>query len=211
MFFENPMHHGKGSMHRMIFGAALLLAVAATSAAAQEAPGSRLTLEPYAGAFLDSYDISPDGENVGPRAGLRFGYPLGGRARLVADASYATSNNVSDPQGLASYHLYRNVWALTTVGAEYDVVAGRTSVALGVRAGAGWRRIQLTGEVGSPGMDPYGGGGFSAVDVAVPSLTIRRELTARASLALSLEHHAFDLLEGPAEHSPGVSVGLRLR
>jgi hypothetical protein len=199
-------------MRRIVMGAVLSLAFAAAPVAAQELPENRLSLEPYAGALIDSYDISPDGENTGVLLGLRLGYDLGGRARLLADAAYAGSGNVSDPSGLESYFVYDNTWVLTTLGAEYDVVPGRTSLALGLRAGAGWRRVDHAGQVGDPGdQQRQDVGGFSPVDLVVPSLTVRHEITARSALRLTLADNVFDVLEGPADHSPSISLGLSLR
>ena len=199
-------------MRRIVMGTMLSLAFASAPLAAQERADNRFRLEPYVGAFDDSYDISPDGENTGALAGVRLGYELGSRARLLADAGFVASRNVSDPQGLQSYFVYENEWALTTVGAEYDVVPGRTSLVLGLRAGAGWRRVDLPGEIGSPADgDRQDGGGFSPVEVVVPTLTLRRELTRRTALKVELADHVFDVLEGPADHSPSISLGLSLR
>ena len=200
-------------MRRIVMGTMLSLVFASAPLAAQERTDNRFRLEPYVGAFNDSYDISPDGERTGPIAGLRLGYGLGSRSRLVADAAYTTSSNVSDPSGLASYFLYDNRWVITTVGGEYDVVPGRTSLALGLRAGAGWRRVDLGGEIGTPSAtaEVYGEGGFSAVDVVVPSLALRREITARSALQLTLSDHVFDVLDGSADHSPSLTVGVSLR
>ena len=200
-------------MRWIVLGTVLSLAFAPARAAAQEPSSSRFRLEPYVGAYNDSYDISPDGENTAVRIGVRLGYDLGDRARVLADAAYARTANVSNPQGLESYFVYDNVWALTTLGAEYDVIAGPTSAALGLRAGAGWRRNDLSGKIGDPPAyaDWYSGGGFSPIDVVVPSLTLRRNVARGAGVFLSLEDHIFDVLEGPTDHSPSLSIGLSLR
>ena len=200
-------------MRRIVFGTALSLVFAAAPAVAQDAASSRLSLEPYVGALNDSYDISPDGEKAALHLGLRLGYDLGARSRLLADVGYARASDVSNPSGLEDYFVYDNVWALTTLGAEYDAIPGRTSLALGLRVGAGWRRNDLSGKVGqpTPEQDWYSGGGFTAIPVAVPSLTLRREVHPRAALSLTLQDNMLDVLEGPVDHSPAVTVGVTLR
>lgn len=176
-------------MNRIFTGAALSLLLVSAPAVAQERQENRFRLEPYAGAFSDSYDISPDGNNTGMQVGLRVGYELGGRSRLLASAGYASSRHVGNPNGLAEYFVYDNTWALTTIGAEYDLIGGRTSAALGLQVGAGWRRLDRTGQVGSPEgyTDWYGGDGFSPVDVVVPGLTIRHRVSARTALMLNVQ------------------------
>lgn len=200
-------------MRRILLGTALSLFFVAAPAVAQNASAGRLSLEPYVGAINDSYDISPDGEKTALNLGLRLGYDIGARTRLLADVGYARSSDVSNPAGLENYFVYDNVWALTTVGAEYDVVPGATSVALGLRVGAGWRRNDLSGEVGQPApeQDWYSGGGFTAIPVAVPSLTLRRQILPRAALSLTAQDHILDLLDGPSDHSPALTVGVTLR
>lgn len=200
-------------MRRILLGTVVSLAFAAAPAAAQELSTNRFRLEPYVGAFNDSYDISPDDENTGLRLGARLGYELGSRSRLLGDVAYTRTGNVSNPNGLENYFVYDNVWALTTVGAEYDVVPGPVSASLGLRAGAGWRRNDLSGKIGEPAphTDWYSGGGFTPMDVVVPSLTVRLGSTRGAGVFVSLEDHIFDVLEGPADHSPSLSVGVSLR
>ena len=200
-------------MRTIFVGTALSLLLAAAPAIAQDAAASRLSLEPYVGAIHDSYDISPDGEKAALHLGLRVGYEVGARTRLLADVGYARSSDVSDPAGLGDYFVYDNTWALTTVGAEYDVVSGRNSIALGLRLGAAWRRNDLSGQVGQPApeQDRYSGGGFTAIPAAVPSLTLRREILPRAALTLTVQDHLLDVLDGPLDHSPAFALGVTLR
>lgn len=201
-------------MHRHILSLAILALALPVHAAAQEAPaGNPWFLESFAGAFHDSYDISPDGARTAAHFGIRIGYDLDPRTRVVGTLGYADSKNVSDPNGLTNHFVYGNTWVLSTIGAEYDLIPGRTRIALGLHAGAGWRRIDTEGRVGSPApeTDAYGGDGFEAIDVLVPTITVRRDLTARAALSLGLQDHMFDVLEGPVDHSPAITLGISLR
>ena len=196
---------------RTILSAAFAALAAAAPAAAQT--DSLVQLEPYVGAFTDAYDISPDGSNAGIAAGLRLAFPVSDQFRAVGNLGYAKSHDVSNPSGLTSYWVYDNQWAMTTVGAEVDAIVGRTTIALGLQGGAGWRRIDLAGKVGDPTdvSEVYGGSGFTPMDVIVPEVSIRYRVTDRTSIRLGVQDQIFDVLEGPAEHSPSFSVGLSLR
>jgi hypothetical protein len=172
---------------------------------------NRWLFEPYAGAFRDAYDISPDDENTAPLFGLRVGYMLGSRTRLLGNVGYSRTDDVSNPQGTTSYFLYDNTWVFTTGGAEFDVVPGRTSASIGVQAGAAWRRVDLDGRVGLPPGLPDDDRGFSSQEVVVPSVILRHRLLTRATLTAGLHDYIFDVLEGPAQHGLAVTVGLAFR
>lgn len=173
--------------------------------------GNRWLLEPYAGAFNDAYDASPDGNETGLLLGMRIGYLLGGRTRLLANVGYSQTDNVANPQGLPNYFVYDNTWVFTTGGAEFDVVPGRTSASLGVQAGAAWRRVDLDGEVGSPIGTPQPDEGFSAQEIIVPGLIARHRLTSRATLTAGLHDYIFDFMEGPTQHSVAFTAGVSFR
>lgn len=197
-------------MNKYFFGMTMALSLLPLQLAAQQAPADRFRLEPYAGAFVDAYDISPDGKNTGALLGLRLGYAAGERARLTANVGYASSEHVSNPNRVTDYNVFDNNWVLTTVGAEYDVLPGRTSASLGLEVGAGWRKVSQAGMVGAPAAEEFGTT-YSAYDVVVPALTVRHALSARTALSLSVRDHMFDVLEGPVDHSPAVTLGVVLR
>ncbi|MBW3535936.1 MAG: hypothetical protein KY453_12100, partial [Gemmatimonadetes bacterium] len=148
-----------------------LLAVAvaggltAGGAGAQEVREGAFEVTPYVALFKDAYDIGADG-STGALAGLRLGYTLGERTRLVGNVGYGEAGDVARaPAGSTDHHVYENQWVMTTAGAEYDVLPGRTAVARGLQVGAGWRRLSVTGSIGDPaGDDGLGGGGYSFYD-----------------------------------------------
>src|SRR6187549_2999185 len=83
-------------MRRFMF--ALLLLLIPVSAFAQKRTyhrsegccwGNRFSLEPYAGAMKDPFDISADDKNTTALFGFRVGYLLGGRTRLLANVGYS--------------------------------------------------------------------------------------------------------------------------
>lgn len=200
-------------MIRWMLTAATVAAVVGSAATTASAQTSGLSIEPYLGAFADAYDISPDGSDAAVAAGLRLAVPVGDRLRGVGNLGWAKSSDVSNPNGLPSYWVYDNEWAMTTAGVELDAISGRTSVALGLQVGAGWRRIDVDGKVGEPTQESevYGGHGFSAIDVVVPEISVRHRITNRTSIRLGLQDQIFDFLEGPVDHSPGFSLGISLR
>lgn len=173
--------------------------------------GNRFSLEPYGGAVKDAYDISPDGSNTAYLVGLKLGYRTGGRSRLIGNFGYSSSDNVSNPSGLGSYYVYDNTWLFTTAGAEYDVIPGRTSAALGVQAGAAWRRVDLDGQVGVPVGPSEEDRGFSAQELIVPSITLRHRLTSRATIVAGLHDYISDVFEGPAQHGVAATLGVSFR
>lgn len=173
--------------------------------------GNRWSFEPYAGAFDDPYDISPDGDETGYLVGLRIGYMVGSRTRLGGNVGYSSVDNVGDPQGLSGYYVYDNTWVFTTAGGEFDVVPGRTSASIGLQAGAAWRRVDLDGQVGTPIGNPDGDSGFSGGEVLIPAVLLRHRLSSRATLTAGLHDHIFDFLEGTAKHGIGITAGVAFR
>jgi len=172
--------------------------------------GNRFSLDPYAGAMKDAYDIGAR-DDLGYLVGFRLAYALGSRTRLVGNLGYSNTENVADPNGLASYYIYDNVWVMTTGGGEFDVVPGRTSASLGLQLGVGLRKLDLEGTVGTPIGPAQDERNFSSIDLILPSLTVRQRITSRASLMVSLQDHIFDVLEGPAQHSPAITLGASFR
>jgi hypothetical protein len=193
-------------------GAALGLVLIAGPAAAQERAPRVFAVEPYVGLFHDAYDIGANG-STGTLAGVRVAYDLGARTRLVGNVGGGRTSDVAqNAPGLEDYWVYGNRWLMTTVGAERDLLAGRTSLALGLEAGAGWRKTLTEDQVGAP-TEPglYLGRGYAFYDVVVPSLTLRREITPRASVTLGVSDYVFDVLEWSPDHSPALSLGVSLR
>ena len=171
---------------------------------------NRFSLDPYAGALKDAYDIGAPND-VGMLVGFRVSYGTSSRTRLLGNFGYSNTENVANSQGLANYYIYDNVWVMTTAGGEFDVVPGRTSASLGLQAGAGWRRVDLEGQVGAPAFAPDDNRNFTPYDVVLPSLTVRHRVSARAAVMASLQDHIFDVLEGRAHHSPALTFGVSFR
>lgn len=172
--------------------------------------GNRWLFEPYAGAFKDAYDVSPDDENTSALLGLRVGYLKSARARLLANVGYSRSDNVVDPQA-TSHFIYDNTWIFTTAGGEFDVVPGSTSASIGIQAGAAWRRLDLDGQVGLPDGQPAAAEGFSAQTVVIPAALLRHRLFSRATLTAGVHDYIFEAFEGSAQHSIALTAGLALR
>jgi hypothetical protein len=170
---------------------------------------NRWSLEPYAGAFKDAFDISADDENTGLLVGGRVGYSLGARTRLLANVGYTETDNVANSGGLSNYFVYDNKWVFTTAGGEFDVVPGRTSASLGLQGGAAWRRIDLDGAVGSPLGNPEADRGFHGQAIVVPSLLGRHRLSSRMTITAGL--HDYISLDGPAQHSLALTAGVAFR
>jgi hypothetical protein len=173
--------------------------------------GNRFSLEPYGGVIKDAFDVSPDDKNTSALVGLRLGYQLGWRTRLLANVGYSKSDDVANPQGLPAYFIYDNTWVFTTAGAEFDVVPGRTSAALGLQAGAAWRRVDLDGQVGTPLGTSQEDSGFHASDVIVPSLTLRQRISNRLTISAGVHDNIFDVFDGPAKHGLAATFGVAFR
>jgi hypothetical protein len=173
--------------------------------------GNRFSLEPYAGALKDAYDVSPDGEDTGYLVGFRVGYALSSRGRLLGNLGYSETNNVASTGSTPGQFIYDNTWIFTTAGGEFDVVPGRTSASLGLQGGAAWRRVDVDGFVGTPTDPVASDGSFAAQEVIIPSLMLRHRLTNRATIIGGLQDNIFDFLEGPARHSLAVTAGISFR
>ena len=167
------------------------------------------SLEPYAGAYRDAYDIS--GSQTGYVVGLRVGYTLGPRWTLLGNIGYNETEDVAFSP-LPDQPSYDNEWVLTTAGVDFTVIPGRTSAALGAQAGVGWRRVNLDddGPQPLPGQS-LASDNFASYDVVVPALTLRHRLTTRAALTARFEDYMFDVLEGPVNHSLALTLGVSFR
>jgi hypothetical protein len=172
--------------------------------------GNRWFLEPYAGAFNDAYDASPDHDDTALLVGGHVGYHLGRRTRLLGNLGYAKSDDIANPAGTIQTFTYDNTWILTTVGGEFDVIPGRFSASLGLQGGAAWRRVDADGFAG-PGPAPLEDEGFSAQGLLVPSLVARFRVLDWASLMAGVHDHMFDLFDGPVQHGVAFTAGIAFR
>jgi hypothetical protein len=182
-------------------------------AAAQARGAERLAVTPYAGAFLDgNFGGDP---TAGVLGGARLAFALSDRLRLVGDVGYSEVDGVGRVGPADGSLLYGNDWFLTTAGAEWDAAPGGTALSLGVQLGAGWRRNEDEGnDIGVPDPALRGqlrAGGWSSVDAVVPGIALRQQLGSRAALRLALQDYILDVLEGPAFHSPALTLGVTVR
>jgi hypothetical protein len=197
-------------MKRILWTTGLAALLLPTIAATQQRSENPWRVDVHAGVFRDAYDISADGRRTAEQAGVRVGYRLTERAWATAGVSVAWGRDVADSRAVPDHYVYDNEWVLTTVGAEYDLLPGRTALVLGIEAGAAWRQIHEVGRVGTPaGIPEYAGHGYSATAVLVPSLTLRREVTDRLALTAGAADHL--VFGGPTKHSLSVRAGVTLR
>jgi hypothetical protein len=52
---------------------------------------------------------------------------------------------------------------------------------------------------------------WTAHEVVAPALILRHHFTPRAGISASVQDYIFDVLDGTAQHSPAITVGLTLR
>ena len=164
---------------------------------------NRFTFSPYAGLFKDAYDAEADGSDLGWMIGFRAGYDLTDRVRLQANLGYAEANDIAS-EGIGR-QIVDDEWVITTIGAEFALVPGSTSINLGGEAGIIWRRTPVQDA------DVAGDDGWATYEVIAPSLTLRHDFSRRAGLFLSLHDYISDVLENSADHSPALTVGLSFR
>jgi len=172
---------------------------------------NRWMLEPYGGVVKDSYEIGGPKSASGILVGVHVGFRLSERTRLIGNVGYSDAGNVTSSNELAGFYTYHNVWAITTAGAEFDVVPGRASAAVGLQAGVGWRRLQVDDTVGIPLGPPDAEQNFTATVVILPSLTVRYWITSRAGMSLALADQVFDVFDGPAQNSPSLTLAVMFR
>jgi hypothetical protein len=162
---------------------------------------------PYAGAYMDAYDLEADDSNLGWIAGFRAGYRDSPRVNLHLNLGFAHVGDVAT-RPLATDPIYDNDWVLLTAGGDFALVPGNTSIALGADLGVGWRRTKADDPPVGTTVDDQG---WVAHEVVVPALTIRHEFTSRAGIFVAVQDYIFDLLEGTAQHSPAFTAGITIR
>ena len=186
----------------------LILALALPGAAEAQRRGSYnpFSFTPYVGAYRDAYDLQADDSNLGWMIGFRAGYHESRRLTLHANLGYAETNDVGTRAPLSDA-IYDNQWVLLTGGADFALVPGNTSIAVGADAGVAWRNNDGSGS----DIDPAPASGWAAYEIVVPSLIVRHGLSTGTSLSLSLQDYIFDVFEGTVEHSPALTLGLTFR
>lgn len=168
---------------------------------------NKFSFEPYAGAFMDAYDLEPDDSNLGWIAGLRAGYQAARRVNLHVNLGYASTGDVAT-RPLPTDPIYDNQWIMLTGGADFALVPGNTSVALGADFGVAWRRTRADDPLPDAGFDDDG---WAAYPVVVPGFVVRHQFTPRAGVFGSVQDYIFDVFDGTAQHSPAFTAGLSFR
>jgi hypothetical protein len=165
------------------------------------------SFSPYAGAFWDAYDLEADGSNVGWIAGFKAGYQESDRFNIHLNFGYAHTNDVASRPVIGEGVTYDNQWVITTVGGDFALVPGPTSIALGADFGVGWRKTKAA--VVPPG-EVAERSDWAAYELVAPSLTLRHRFTPRASIFASGHDYIFSVFDG-AQHTPVLTMGLTLR
>jgi hypothetical protein len=184
---------------------------APTAANAQLLKSERFSIEPYAGAYHDPYDIGNDDNDIGLFGGLRASYELGLRTSLFANVAYAKTDDVAFSSDASNRQVVNNEWAHTTAGFEFDLLRGATNIAAGLETGVLWRSNTVARELGTPvpGHDFIGARSWASYGVVVPSLVLRQQLGSRVSLAIRAADYLFPGGGGVA-HGPAAAFGLSL-
>jgi hypothetical protein len=165
------------------------------------------SFSPYAGLFMDAYDLEADDSNLGWIAGFRAGYQESPRFNLHLNLGYAHVDDVAT-RPLATDPIYDNTWVLLTGGADFALVPGTTSIAIGTDLGVGWRRTKADDPPAGVTVDDQS---WAAYEIIVPALIVRHQFTPRAGIFASVQDYIFDVLEGTAQHSPAFTAGLTIR
>lgn len=195
---------------RTIVAAMLVFTAAPVAAIAQRIDSNPVTLQPYVGTFVDTDQANARGNIPGVLTGLQLGYALTDRARVTGNLGYSKVGNIGNPNGLSDYYVYDLSYILTTAGAEYDIISGPTSAALGLQVGVAWDRVETAGKVGDPAASAeFRDDGFSPDFTIAPGFTVRHWFTPRAALSLGVQNYM--VLEGPIQHSPAFSLGVTFR
>ncbi len=203
-------------MKRIVFGllaAAALWPAALSAQYVSNARGpwfDRLTLEPYAGLYIDNTGSTGAGlDESGWLGGVRLGMALTDRVRLLGDLGYSRVDEVGRiGAGENSAVIGSDTW-LATGGLELDVVPGETAGSLGLQYGAAWRSESLREVMGSPSPDGIETG-WTRSPVIVPSFSIRHRIAPRADLRLGVQDYIF-FDNDPMSHNFALTAGISLR
>jgi hypothetical protein len=125
---------------------------------------------------------------------VRMRYLARPRLALVAGGGYGRRGDrwreiVTWPGGGETLRYHEDEVVLVTAGAEWQAVAGPTSLWLGLEGGLGWDRRPDTGRPGAPPSHPYPV--VTSIEwraytpVVVPSVTVRHRVAPRLDVALS--------------------------
>ncbi|HUH13205.1 MAG TPA: hypothetical protein VMK65_08850 [Longimicrobiales bacterium] len=176
----------------------------------ERAPERDFSMEPYAGVYFDP--VVQSGHQAGALVGVRVGYDLTRRMRLLADFGYSEVNGaglVSSDEDAATLFTYGNDWIFTLAGVEFVLVPGNTAGALTLVGGVGWRGTEIeqraTGAAAEPDL-----GGWGSYAVIAPGVTLSHGLGARSAVRVSLQDFIVDFGEN-AEHAPALTLGVSFR
>lgn len=176
-----------------------------TGMGAQQRSRDGLSVEPFAGAFWDAYDIGDDNSGLGGTVGASIGLSLGKHVRLMATGAVARVADVGRAYA-PDYFRFNNQWVLATLGMQGDVLRGRTSVSVGLEAGGAWRRIVQSGQVGDPAPYPNSEE-WSVREAVVPTLAVRRAFGTRWEAGAGGRLHILHF----SNVSPALTLGLAFR
>lgn len=166
------------------------------------------SFSPYVGMYKDAYDAAADGSDLGWLLGFKAGYHMSDRAGLHLNFGYAQANDVATRPTIGDGVIIDNQWVIMTVGGEFALVPGNTSVALGTDVGVAWRHTDADE---SEGTILDGEGGWGSYEVVAPALTLRHQFSARTGVFASVHDYITDVFEGPVQHSPALTFGLTFR
>jgi hypothetical protein len=172
---------------------------------------NRWMLETYGGVVKDSYTVDGPKSNTGFLLGAHVAFRISPRTRALGNVAYSNVSIVGNSDGLPNFYTYNDVWVVTTVGGEFDVVPGRTSAAIGLQGGIGWRQLAVDDTIGVPIVPPVAEQNFTATIVLVPSLTVRYWITNRTGMSAAFTDHMFNVLEGPTLNSPSLTLAVMFR
>lgn len=168
------------------------------------------SMEPYVGVYFDP--VVAEGHGPGPLVGIRLGYDLWDRVRLVADLGYSEVNGagvVSSDEDASTLFTYGNDWFFTLGGLELFLVPGETAGSLSLLGGVGWRRNEVEQRVVGSAPEPEVGG-FGSFGILAPGATLSHELGSGAAVRVSFHDYIVDFDDDP-EHAPVLTLGVRFR